>query len=45
MFAYCKKHDDQEVKDFDKVEWVSQDWSQFYPDISGEGLPPEHPTP
>jgi hypothetical protein len=49
IFAYCKKHDeskilfDPEEKDFDEVDWTSQDWSQFYPDIRGEVMPPNQP--
>jgi hypothetical protein len=51
IFAYCKKHDESKivfdplVKDFDKVDWTSQHWSQFYPDINGEVLPPDLPAP
>jgi hypothetical protein len=33
------------VKDFDGVDWTSQDWSQFYPDIKGVVMPPDQPAP
>jgi hypothetical protein len=46
MFAYCKKHMDSKLvfdslkRDFDDTKWVSHDWKQFYPDITGEVMPP-----
>ena len=39
ILAYCKKHIESklvfnpEKRDFSDIEWVSGDWSQFYPDL------------
>ena len=50
-FAYVKKHlqskiiFDYEKCDWSDIHWVSGDWSDFYPDIKGEQLPPRMPEP
>lgn len=50
-FAYVKKHLQSKVvfysepRDWSDIEWVSRDWSEFYPDVKGELLPPNMPEP
>jgi hypothetical protein len=49
MFAYCKKHMESKLvfdpvkRDFGETKWVSHDWKQFYPDVTGEVMPPARP--
>lgn len=51
VFAYCKKHlesklvFDPQVNDYSDIEWMEEDWSQFYPSIEGEVLPTDMPSP
>jgi hypothetical protein len=51
IFGYCKKHLESRIvfdpleKLHDGVEWVTHDWKQFYPDITGEVMPPGRPKP
>jgi hypothetical protein len=50
-FAYVKKHlhskivFDYHKRDWDDIDWVSRDWSEFYPDVKGEQLPTRMPEP
>jgi hypothetical protein len=51
IFAYCKKHNESKIlfdpviNDMEHVDWTSQDWAQFYPDIKGEVTPHDQPEP
>jgi hypothetical protein len=51
IFAYCKKRNESKVvfdpvkNDMEHIEWMSQDWKQFYPDIQGEIIPYDQPKP
>jgi hypothetical protein len=51
MHGYLKKHiqsrivfDAREI-DWDDFEWTSKDWSNFYPDVTGEVIPHDMPEP
>jgi hypothetical protein len=50
-FAYVKKHLQSKIvfdptkRDWSDIEWITRDWSEFYPDIKGENLPLHMPEP
>lgn len=51
VFAYLKKHLQSKIvldpikRDWSDIQWISRDWSEYYPDIVGECLPPNTPEP
>jgi hypothetical protein len=51
IFAYCKKHNESKIvfdpiiNNMEHIDWTSQDWAQFYPDIKGELIPHDQPLP
>lgn len=51
VFAYCKKHMesklvfDPHINEYNDIQWMEEDWSQFYPGIQGESIPMNMPEP
>jgi hypothetical protein len=42
-FAFVKNRLQLHMSDWSDIEWVSCDWSEFYPSVKGENIPLKMP--